>query len=54
MIDELYKTVQNVSLRRFNESLSLLLESAYFDNKDVIDKNYFESIKNEIEGWKDE
>lgn len=54
VIDELYKTVQNVSLRRFNESLSLLLESAYFDNKDVIDKNYFESIKNEIEGWKDE
>lgn len=54
MIDELYATVKNVSLRRFNEALSLLLESAIFDNKDIIDKTYFESIKSEVEGWKDE
>ena len=54
VIDELYATVKNVSLRRFNEALSLLLESAIFDNKDIIDKTYFESIKSEVEGWKDE
>lgn len=54
VIDALYATVRNVSLRRFNEALSLLLESACFDNKDKIDKTYFDSIKSEVEGWKDE
>ena len=54
VVEALYTTVKNVSLRRFNEALSLLLESACFDNKDKIDKIYFESIKSEVEGWKDE
>lgn len=54
VIEALYATVKNVSLRRFNEALSLLLESACFDNKDKIDLDYFESIKSEVEGWKDE
>lgn len=54
VIDSLYAMVKNVSLRRFNEALSLLLESACFDNKDKIDKAYFDSIKSEVEGWKDE
>jgi len=54
VIDALFDTVRNVSLRRFNEALSLLLESACFDNKEEIDKEYFESIRGEIEGWKDE
>lgn len=54
VIEALYATVKNVSLRRFNEALSLLLESACFDNKDKIDMAYFESVKSEVEGWKDE
>lgn len=54
VIDNLFETVKNVSLRRFNEALSLLLESACFDGKDKIDHAYFESIKREVEGWKDE
>lgn len=54
VIDALYGTVKNVSLRRFNEALSLLLESACFDKRDIIDNAYFESIRYEIEGWKDE
>lgn len=54
VVEALYTTVRNVSLRRFNEALSLLLESACYDNKEVIDKTYFESIKSEVEGWKDE
>ena len=54
VVEALYTTVKNVSLRRFNEALSLLLESACFDNREVIDIDYFESIKSEIEGWKDE
>ena len=54
VIDALFATVKNVSLRRFNEALSLLLESACFDDKDKIDQAYFENIKSEVEGWKDE
>ena len=54
VIENLFDTVKNVSLRRFNEALSLLLESACFDGKDKIDQAYFESIKSEVEGWKDE
>ena len=54
VIENLFDTVKNVSLRRFNEALSLLLESACFDGKDKIDHAYFESIKREVEGWKDE
>lgn len=54
VIDALFATVKNVSLRRFNEALSLLLESACFDGKDKIDHAYYESIKSEVEGWKDE
>lgn len=54
VIDELYGKLKNVSLRRFNEALSLLLESASYDEVAEIDKAYFESISGEIEGWKDE
>ena len=54
VIEALFETVKNVSLRRFNEALSLLLESACFDGEDKIGLAYFESIKSEIEGWKDE
>lgn len=54
VVDELFSKLKNVSLRRFNEALSLLLESANYDEVDEIDKAYFESISGEIEGWKDE
>lgn len=54
VIDSLYTMVKNVSLRRFNEALSLLLESACFDNKEKIDMAYFDTVKSEVEGWKDE
>jgi hypothetical protein len=52
VINELIKDLGNVSLRRFNEAFSLILESAAFDNKNNIDVAYYESIKNEIIGWK--
>ncbi len=54
VVDELFYKLKNVSLRRFNEALSLLLESASYDEVAEIDKAYFESISGEIEGWKDE
>ena len=54
VVDELFIKLKNMSLRRFNEALSLLLESASYDGVTEIDKTYFESISSEIEGWKDE
>lgn len=53
VVDEIVKDFGAVSLRRFNEAFSLLLKSALFDNKNNIDKDYYESIKDEIIGWKD-
>ena len=52
VVDEIVKDLGSVSLRRFNEAFSLLLESALFDKKAVIDKDYYDSMKNEIVGWK--
>lgn len=52
IINEIIKDLGNVSLRRYNEAFSLLLENAVFDNKDNIDVDYYKSIKNEIIGWK--
>jgi hypothetical protein len=53
VIDELIETLGNVSLRRFNEAFSLLLESAVFDDRDEITSDYYKKIESEIIGWKD-
>jgi hypothetical protein len=52
VIDEIFKDLGNVSLRRYNEAFSLLLENAAFDNKNEIDAAYYQSVKDEIIGWK--
>jgi hypothetical protein len=52
VIDELMTDLGNVSLRRFNEAFSLMLENAVFDNKYKIDVAYYNEVKNEIIGWK--
>ena len=53
VIDKLIEDLGPVSLRRFNEAFSSLLEDAAFKNRDNIDVAYYESIKNEeIIGWK--
>jgi hypothetical protein len=52
VVDEIVRDLGSVSLRRFNEAFSLLIESAIFDEKDSINKDYYESMKNEIIGWK--
>ncbi|KAA6336916.1 hypothetical protein EZS27_014958 [termite gut metagenome] len=52
IINALISDLGNASLRAFNEAFSVLLESAAFDNREIIDKTYYESIKNEIIGWK--
>ncbi len=54
MVDELITDIgNNISIRRFNESLSLMLESGYAEGKESIDKPYYESKKSEF-GWKDD
>lgn len=52
VIDQVVKDLGNTSLRRYNEAFSLLLENAIYDQKDVIDSDYYDTIKNEIIGWK--
>lgn len=48
LINEIIRDERGASLRRYNEIFSLLLEYAISDNKDVIDIQYFDSIKDEI------
>ena len=52
VVNEIIKDLGKVSLRRYNEAFSLLLENAAFENKTGIDLAYYENIKNEIIGWK--
>lgn len=41
---------ESVSLRKYNEVFSALLECAMADEVDVIDNDYYQSVKNEIVG----
>ncbi|MCB0706405.1 MAG: hypothetical protein KDC34_13910 [Saprospiraceae bacterium] len=55
LIDEIINDLGNVSLRSFNEALSLLLELADMDNKQApIAIEYYHEVKPEIIGWKNE
>lgn len=53
VIDALLSDLSNISLRRVNEAFSVLLESALYDDKQQINKEYYEEIKNDVIGWKD-
>lgn len=48
VVDEIIKELGNVSLRQFNESLSLLLELADMDEKHPINKAVYDDYKEEI------
>ncbi|MBR5082444.1 MAG: hypothetical protein IKX35_08405 [Bacteroidales bacterium] len=41
---------ESVSLRKYNEVFSALLENGLYDDQETIDRNYYERIKNEIIG----
>lgn len=51
LINHLITELGDVSLRKFNEALSSLIENALYDDKESIDMAYFEQIKTEIIGW---
>lgn len=52
LVDLIIQDLGNVSLRRYNEAFSLLLENAMFDNIDTITEEYYNEVKTEIIGWK--
>lgn len=52
VIDMIIEDLGAVSLRRYNEAFSILLENAAFDGKTSIDIDYYNNIKSEIIGWK--
>jgi hypothetical protein len=43
----------NISLRKFNESLGVLIELGEMDSKSPIDSAYYEENKTDIIGWKE-
>ena len=43
----------NVSLRKINEALGMLIELAEMENKTPIDSAYYEENKNDVIGWKE-
>lgn len=50
VVDLIISDLGGTSLRRYNEAFSLLLENAIYDNKTLIDADYYKSIKDEIIG----
>jgi hypothetical protein len=52
-IDLVIEMLENVSLRRYNEAFSTLLELAEFDNVQDITPEFVRQYKNDIIGWKD-
>lgn len=53
MIDMLIKEQGAVSIRRFNEALSLLLETADIEGEDAIGIELYKANKSDLIGWKD-
>lgn len=53
LIKKIISELGNVSLRKFNEALGMLIELAESDNQTPIDDNYFENNKVDVIGWKD-
>jgi hypothetical protein len=55
--EDLIKTIiaelGNISLRKFNESLGVMIELAEMDAKSPIDSSYYEVNKTDIIGWKE-
>lgn len=53
LIRTIISDLGNVSLRKFNESLGLLMELAEMDNRSDIDNEYYQANKNDVIGWKE-
>lgn len=53
LIKTLTKELNNASLRRYNETFSILLDLAELENTSPITKIFFEKNKSELVGWKE-
>lgn len=55
--DTLIKTIANdlgnVTIRKFNEALGMLIELAEMENKTLVDAAYYQDNKNDVIGWKE-
>jgi hypothetical protein len=53
LIRSIANDLGNVSLRKFNEALGMLIELAEMENKTPIDDAYYQANKNDVIGWKE-
>ena len=53
IIEKIARDLGNVSLRKFNEALGMLIELAEMDNISPIDDSYYQENKNDVIGWKE-
>jgi len=53
LIKKIALDLGNVSLRKFNEALGMLIELAESDTQTPIDNAYYEANKNDVIGWKE-
>lgn len=53
LISTIANDLGNVSLRKFNEALGMLIELAEMDSITPIDNKYYQANKNDVIGWKD-
>ena len=53
VIDAVINDLNGVSLRRYNEAFSLLIENAAFDGISCINLDYYQKNRSEVIGWKD-
>lgn len=50
-IEYILTNIGNLTARSINESFSIILEMALFENKDIIDKAFIDEIRDEIISW---
>lgn len=53
LIKKIASELGNVSLRKFNEALGMLIELAESDSQTPIDDTYYEANKSDVIGWKE-
>jgi hypothetical protein len=53
LIKKIVGELGNISLRKFNESLGILIELAEMDSKTPIDYEYYDANKSDVIGWKE-
>jgi len=53
LLETIFKDLGNVSLRKVNEALGMLIELAESDKQTPVDEEYYKTNKNDVIGWKE-